>query len=46
MLVRGPCGHFTEVFLKDPTLLSGVKVGDQMQITCTQAVAIEMAAAR
>lgn len=46
VLVRGPYGHFTEVFLKDPTLLSGVKVGDQMQITYTQAVAIEMAAAK
>lgn len=38
--VRGPYGHFHEVRLKDPSLLSGVKVGDQMKLTMTQAVAI------
>jgi Cu/Ag efflux protein CusF len=37
--VLGPYGHLTEVHLKDPALLSGVKVGDQMKITYTQAVA-------
>lgn len=38
--VRGPYGHFTEVRLKDPAMLSGVKVGDQMKLTYTQAVAV------
>lgn len=37
--VLGPYGHLTEVHLKDPALLDGVKVGDQMKITYTQAVA-------
>jgi hypothetical protein len=40
VLVRGPYGHFTEVKLKDPAMLTGVKVGDQMKVTFTQAVAI------
>jgi hypothetical protein len=40
VLVRGPYGHFAEVKLKDPGLLSGVKVGDQMKVTFTQAVAV------
>lgn len=40
--VRGPYGHFTEVRLKDPAMLSGVKVGDQMKLTYTQAVAVEV----
>jgi hypothetical protein len=40
VLVRGPYGHFAEVRLKDPKLLDGVKVGDQMQVVYTQAVAI------
>lgn len=37
--VLGPYGQLTEVHLKDPSQLSGVKVGDQMKITYTQAVA-------
>jgi len=37
--VLGPWGHLTEVHLKDPAQLAGVKVGDQMKITYTQAVA-------
>ncbi len=40
VLVRGPYGHFVEVKLKDPGLLAGVKVGDQMQVVFTQAVAV------
>jgi len=40
VLVRGPFGHFAEVKLKDPALLTGVKVGDQMKVTYTDAVAI------
>jgi hypothetical protein len=40
VLVRGPFGHFTELKLKDPSLLGGVKVGDQMKVTYTDAVAI------
>lgn len=40
VLVRGPYGHFAEVKLKDPSLLTGVKVGDQMKVTFTQAVAV------
>jgi hypothetical protein len=40
VLVRGPFGHFAEVKLKDPALLAGVKVGDQMKVTYTDAVAI------
>lgn len=40
VLVRGPYGHFTEVKMKDPGMLTGVKVGDQMKITYTDAVAI------
>ena len=39
VLVRGPYGHFTEVKLKDPALLNGVKVGDQVKVTFTQAMA-------
>jgi hypothetical protein len=39
VVVRGPYGHFTEVKLKDPAMLGGVKVGDQMKVTFTQAVA-------
>lgn len=42
VLVRGPYGHFVEVTLKDPSQLAGVKVGDQMQVTYTQAVAVTM----
>lgn len=38
--VRGPMGHFAEVTLKDPAMLTGVKVGDQMKVTYTNAVAI------
>lgn len=45
VLVRGPFGHFAEVHLKDPAMLSGVKVGDQMQVIYTQAVVIELAPA-
>lgn len=44
--VRGPLGHFADLHLKDPAMLSGVKVGDQMQANCAQAVAIEMTPAR
>ncbi len=40
--VLGPYGHLAEVHLKDPALLTGVKVGDQMKITYTQAVATEV----
>jgi hypothetical protein len=40
VLVRGPLGHFVEVHLKDPKLLDGVNVGDQMQLTYTNAVAM------
>lgn len=38
--VRGPLGLFAEVTLKDPKLLDGVKVGDQMQLAYTEAVAV------
>lgn len=37
--VLGPYGHLNEVHLKDPSQLTGVKVGDQMKITYTQAIA-------
>jgi hypothetical protein len=40
--VLGPYGHLAEVHLKDPAQLTGVKVGDQMKITYTQAVATEV----
>lgn len=40
VLVREPLGHFTEVKLKDKAMLTGVKVGDQMKITYTEALAI------
>jgi hypothetical protein len=40
VLVRGPLGHFAEVKLKDPAMLTGVKVGDQMKVTYTNAVAV------
>jgi hypothetical protein len=46
VLVRGPYGHFAEVKLKDPAMLTGVKVGDQMKVTFTQAVAIAVEAAK
>jgi hypothetical protein len=42
VLVRGPLGHFVEVYLKDPKLLDGVKVGDQMKMTFTEAVAVSV----
>ena len=42
VLVRGPYGHFAEVQLKDPALLNGVKVGDQMKLTYTQAELIKV----
>jgi len=38
--VRGPYGHFAEVRMKDAAMLTGVKVGDQMKVTYTNAVAI------
>ena len=44
--VRGPYGHFTEVRLKDPAMLTGVKVGDQMKVTMTQAVAVDVQPAK
>lgn len=44
--VRGPYGHFAEVKLKDPGMLSGVKVGDQMKVTFTQAVAVAVERAK
>ena len=37
--VLGPFGHLNAVHLKDPAALNGVKVGDQMKITYTQAFA-------
>jgi uncharacterized protein with beta-barrel porin domain len=40
VLIRGPYGHFAEVKMKDPAMLGGVKVGDQMKVTYTDAVAI------
>lgn len=46
VLVRGPFGHFAEVHLKDPGMLAGVKVGDQMKVVYTQAVAVEMTPAK
>jgi hypothetical protein len=42
VLVRGPYGHFTEVKLKDKALLTGVKVGDQMKISYSEAIAIRI----
>jgi len=44
--VQGPYGHLTEVLLKDPALLGGVKVGDQMKVTMTQAVAVDVQPAK
>lgn len=46
VLVRGPYGHFAEVKLKDSAMLTGVKVGDQMQVTFTKAVAIDVETAK
>ncbi len=37
--VLGPYGHLSEVQLKDPAQLDGVKVGDQMKLTYTRAFA-------
>lgn len=37
--VLGPFGHLNAVHMKDPAVLNGVKVGDQMKITYTQAIA-------
>ncbi|HYP84154.1 hypothetical protein [Variovorax sp.] len=37
--VLGPFGHLSAVHLRDPADLNGVKVGDQMKITYTQAIA-------
>jgi len=37
--VLGPYGHLSEVQLKDPAKLEGVKVGDQMKVTYTRAYA-------
>lgn len=46
VLVRGALGHFVEVKLKDPKLLDGVKVGDQMKVTYTEAVAVSVRPAK
>ena len=46
VLVRGPYGHFAEVHLKDPAMLNGVKVGDQMKVTYTQAELIAVTRAK
>lgn len=46
VLVRGPYGHFAEVKLNDPALLNGVKVGDQMKVTYTQAEMITVTPAK
>lgn len=40
VLIRGPYGHFAEVKMKDAAMLGGVKVGDQMKVTYTDAVAV------
>lgn len=37
--VLGPFGHLNAVHLQDPAELNGVKVGDQLKITYTQAIA-------
>jgi hypothetical protein len=37
--VLGPYGHLSEVQLKNPAQLNGVKVGDQMKLTYTRAFA-------
>ena len=46
VLVRGPYGHFAEVKMKDPSMLTGVKVGDQMKVTYTDSVAIALTPAK
>jgi Cu/Ag efflux protein CusF len=40
--LKGPEGHEVTVKVKDPTKLDGVKVGDEVQLTFTQALAISV----
>jgi hypothetical protein len=43
--VQGPEGNLYDVKVKDPKKLEGVKVGDRVEITYTQALAISVEAA-
>lgn len=40
--LKGPEGHEVTVKVKDPTKLEGVNVGDEVQLTYTQALAISV----
>jgi hypothetical protein len=42
VLVRGPLGHLTEVKVKDPKVLAGLKSGGQIDLTYLEGVAIEV----
>ena len=33
MLVRGPLGHVTEVKIRDPKVVAGLKTGGQIDLT-------------
>ena len=44
VLLQGPNGRYAEVKVKDPKVMSEVKVGDQVEITYTEAVLLEAVA--
>lgn len=44
VLVRGPLGHLTEVKIRDPKVLTGLKTGGQIDLTYVEGVAIAVRA--
>jgi len=42
VLLQGPAGNFAEVKVKDPSVIKEVKVGDNVQVTYTEAVVIDV----
>jgi len=44
VLLQGPQGRYAEVKVKDPNVMSQVKVGDEVEITYTEAVLLEAVA--
>jgi hypothetical protein len=44
VLVRGPLGHLTEVKIRDPKVLGGLKSGGQIDLTYVEGVAIAVRA--
>lgn len=46
ILVHGPEGRYVEVKVKDPAVLAALKVGDKIVLTYTEAVVIDVQAAK